>query len=142
MVQETLFRAVRGLGGFEGEQAGRLRSWLATIAGNTCKNELRSRSRRLLVAEKEVTPDMAIFHSVALANSEASQRGERLKQALQTVSESDREIIHLADLEEVPYREIAAMLEISLSAVKMRVLRARTALASAIRSQEQEVTEV
>src|SRR3990170_3710427 len=43
-VQETLVRAWRGIGGFEGRSA--LRSWLYRIATNVCLDMLRSQQRR------------------------------------------------------------------------------------------------
>lgn len=46
MLQETLFRAWRALGGFEGRAS--LRSWLYKIATNACLDALTSRRRRAL----------------------------------------------------------------------------------------------
>src|SRR5436305_2767483 len=45
-VQETLVRAWRGLGDFEGRSA--LRSWLYRIATNVCLDQLAGRQRRAL----------------------------------------------------------------------------------------------
>ncbi len=134
MVQETFLRALRGLGGYEGGQSALFQAWIARVAGNTCKNELRRRARRLPMVQNEVTSEMAVFDSVAVANTEASKRRERLLTAMGELAATEKEILQLADLEELPYREIAAQLNISLSAVKMRVLRARAALAVVLRS--------
>src|SRR5215467_7018960 len=48
LVQETLLRAWRGLGGFQFEGWGSFRSWLYRIATNACLTALASRARRLL----------------------------------------------------------------------------------------------
>src|SRR6266498_3074167 len=45
-VQEALLRAWRGLGRFEGRSS--LRSWLYTIATNTCLNAIEKRPKRVL----------------------------------------------------------------------------------------------
>src|SRR6266700_6274399 len=45
-VQETMVRAWRGIGGFEGRSA--LRSWLYRIATNVCLDMLRGSQRRAL----------------------------------------------------------------------------------------------
>ena len=46
LVQETLLRAWRGLGGFEGRSS--FRTWLYRIATNACLNALAGRARRVL----------------------------------------------------------------------------------------------
>src|SRR5689334_8649001 len=45
-LQEALLRAWRGLGRFEGRSS--LRSWLYTIATNTCLNHIERRPKRVL----------------------------------------------------------------------------------------------
>src|SRR6202012_3446595 len=45
-VQETMLRAWRGAGGFEGRSS--VRSWLSRIATNICLDMLRGRQRRAL----------------------------------------------------------------------------------------------
>src|SRR4029077_6860490 len=45
-MQEVLLRAWRGLGRFEGRSS--LRSWLYTIATNTCLNAIERRPKRVL----------------------------------------------------------------------------------------------
>src|SRR5918997_2518497 len=45
-LQEALLRAWRGLGRFEGRSS--LRSWLYTIATNTCLNAIERRPKRVL----------------------------------------------------------------------------------------------
>src|ERR687887_1066935 len=45
-LQETLLRAWRGLPRFEGRSS--LRSWLYTIATNTCLNQIAARPKRVL----------------------------------------------------------------------------------------------
>ncbi len=53
-VQETMVRAWRGLGDFEGRSA--LRSWLYRIATNVCLDQLSGRSRRALPMDLSGSP--------------------------------------------------------------------------------------
>ena len=55
-VQETLLRAWRGLARFEGRST--LRSWLYTIATNTCLNAIARRPRRVLPIDHGPPADM------------------------------------------------------------------------------------
>jgi len=57
LVQETLLRAWRGLGGFEGRSS--FRTWLYRIATNACLNALAGRARRVLPEEQGPPSDQA-----------------------------------------------------------------------------------
>ncbi|MEL6195923.1 MAG: RNA polymerase sigma factor [Myxococcota bacterium] len=58
----------------------------------------------------------------------ASQTRQTLSVALDTLSEDDREVLILRDLEELSVRETASVLEISEAAVRTRLHRARLRL--------------
>src|SRR5919108_505640 len=53
MLQETMLRAWRGLARFEGRSS--FRSWLYTIATNTCLNQIAKRPKRVLPIDYEPT---------------------------------------------------------------------------------------
>src|SRR3712207_7289595 len=53
-VQETMVRAWRGIGDFEGRSA--LRSWLYRIATNVCLDQLSGRQRRALPLDLSGSP--------------------------------------------------------------------------------------
>ena len=136
LVQETFFKAFRGLRKFSGGHPLLFRSWLSQIAVNTCKNEIRTRARRPRKASEP--PSLAL---------ESRERGpaevlidrrsqDRLSRALATLAPAQREILELAELAETPYSKLAEDLGISRSAVEMRALRARAALAAAYRELE------
>ncbi len=136
MTQETFLQVYRRLDGFTGGHSGSLPSWLVRIAANLAKNELRKRSRRPQSSDKE--PDPATVDDEATVVQDLENRSEvkKLYRALRNLSPSQREILELADLRELPYPQIAAALGISLSAVKMRTVRARAALAAVVRAVE------
>jgi RNA polymerase sigma-70 factor (ECF subfamily) len=56
LVQETLLRAWRGLGGFEPRAPGSFRGWLFRIATNACLNALAGRGRASRVLPEELSP--------------------------------------------------------------------------------------
>ncbi len=132
LTQEVFFRAYRSLAQFAGRAS--FKTWLRRIAINTSQNELRRRSRR---PQEEETPleDMAEWLP-ARGGSSATDRAaqtpqEYLAEALATLQPEVYEVLQLKDLEQRPYAEVAQILGISQSAAKMRVQRARLALATA-----------
>src|SRR3989440_6033547 len=67
-LQEAMLRAWRGLGRFEGRSS--LRSWLYTIATNTCLNQIARRPKRVLpvdyapASDPHVAPGAPVVESV------------------------------------------------------------------------------
>lgn len=128
IVQEVFFKAHRNIHSFEGRSS--FKTWIYRIAINTSQNELRRRSRRLTVSTTPVE-DFEEFlpgGQTPEATVVAQTGTRRLQQALKQIRPEQYEAIHLKDLEERPYAEVADILGISLSAAKMRVQRARLAL--------------
>lgn len=133
LVQETFFRAYRSLGSYAGGHPSLLRAWLARIAANVCKNELRTRSRRPRTVEELLAPEAASPAASSEETLVTRARLATLRRALATLAPAQREILELADLEQIPYAELARRLGVSLSGVKMRVVRARASLGAAYR---------
>jgi RNA polymerase sigma-70 factor (ECF subfamily) len=124
-VQEAFTRAFFNLHRFE-ERAS-FRTWLLRIAQNTCARLYARRGRqralgtggarsyRGLGREPAETPEFARTPS----------QGEALASlALERLPEADRQVLLLRYVSELSLREVAAVLEISLSAAKMRLYRA------------------
>jgi len=105
LVQETFFRAFRGLSGWRGEAS--FRSWLFTIGGNLLRDEFRRRKgRRMLSLEDRDLPDPADPH----ADLAAREAGERIREGLTRLPRLQREVFLLRALEGSDYDEIAAAL--------------------------------
>lgn len=138
IVQDVFFRAFRSLEGYRGTDDRQFRGWLVQIAANTCKNELRRRARRPRLDEDEPEPSMSMVEAPQGDALEASDRHALLHRVLATLSAAHRETIELADIRQLPYPEIAKELGLSVSAVKMRVVRARASLAGAFGNLEKE----
>lgn len=150
-VQETMLRAWRHFDTFTEKGPGSLRSWLYTIATNTSLDALKKRSPRTLptaafpesdptrpVAPKnaevlwlEPFPDSWLVE--ATENPEARYtRQESVSLAFLTVLQMlpprQRAILLLSDVLDWRASEIAQLLEISVSAVKSALHRARMTL--------------
>ena len=132
IVQDVFFKAYRGLPGFEGRAS--FRTWLNQIAINTCKNELRMRSRRPTVVEEELGDMRKPIEMVGRLDPhwQGMTGREELAQALEMLHPDQFTALQLRDLESRSYAEVAHVLGISQSAAKMRVQRARLALRGAL----------
>ena len=157
-VQETLIRAWRSYGGFEGRAS--LRTWLYRIATNACLRALENRSRRPLpsglsapgedlitplASHPEVSwlqpiPDALITADTADPASVAVSRMSirlALVAALQYLPPRQRAVLILRDVLGWRAAEVAGMLEISTIAVNSALQRARENLRRIAPAQDQ-----
>jgi RNA polymerase sigma-70 factor (ECF subfamily) len=128
MTQEVFLKVHRSLNRFQRRSS--FKTWIYRITINACRNEIRRRSRRPQEAATDVDMLAEVLPSRATTVSdwETQALREKLAQGLSELRPEEFEILRLKDLEERPYNEITAHLGISLSAAKMRVLRARQSL--------------
>ena len=128
LAQEVFLKAYRNLHRFEGRSS--FKTWVYRIAINTSQNEIRRRSRRPQASETTLETAAEFIPSNQSVESTVQQRSryEVLAQALQQLKPHEFKALMLKDIEGKPYQEIAEELDISLSAAKMRVQRARGAL--------------
>jgi RNA polymerase sigma-70 factor (ECF subfamily) len=101
-----------------------VKAYLFTIARNLFLHGLRTRSRNVVLDDElpDEKPDPEM---------QAGQKAElrRVLQQLQQLREIDRAALLMRAMHEMPYEEIARSLGISLASAKVRVHRARLALA-------------
>lgn len=152
-VQETLLRAWRAYGRFEGRAS--LRGWLYRIATNACLRALENRRRRPLPtglggpagdpeepleAERPDVPWLEPFPDVLLgaefadpAAIAASRQGMRLAlvAALQYLPGRQRAVLILRDVLKWRAAEVAELLGVSTAAVNSALQRARAGLREA-----------
>lgn len=128
LTQEVFFKVYRSLHQFEGRSS--FKTWLYRVAINTCQNEIRHRNRRPQEAETELETIAEIIPSDQSIEKayQARYRQELLAEALSGLDSGVSEVLYMKDMEERPYNEIAELLDIGVSAAKMRVQRARLAL--------------
>lgn len=119
----------------------RFTTWLMTLTRNLVLNEIRYRSRHATVSldapQSEETgsprdlPDFsALGPDAVLQQVELEQAIDR---ALQDLPENQRTALVLRRYQDLPYEEIAVVLETSVSSVKSLLFRARTQLREALR---------
>lgn len=99
--------------------------WLFTIARNACLERHRSRRRR----RPEILSDPQVLETGSAAVERNGDDGLRLQQALDHLPEQQRTAFVLREWRGLSYREIAAEMEVSLSAVETLIFRARRTLA-------------
>jgi RNA polymerase sigma factor (sigma-70 family) len=112
------------------------RGWLRTIARNTCLNFLRTHASRARITDADATAEvlLAVDHgSLAPERSVLAQDDRReMWEALGGLSEDDRIVLRLRELEERSYVEIAEMLSTTPHAAEVRTHRARGRLRRAL----------
>jgi len=105
LVQESLFRAFRALGGWR--RTASFRSWLFTIAGNLLRDEFRRRKGRQVIPLDDRDYSDRADPAGELAASEAE---ERVRQGIASLPRLQREVFLLRAQEGAGYEDIAAAL--------------------------------
>jgi RNA polymerase sigma-70 factor (ECF subfamily) len=137
LVQETFMKALRGFSSFE--PGSNFKAWIFRILRNT---HLTSRSElaatRTVALEDELDAEAALYPEGAIDRQtpevnliRLSDRAS-LQSAMETLPEPLLEVLLLCDVEEMKYKEIAAVLDIPIGTVMSRVARARGALRLAL----------
>lgn len=129
LTQETFIRAYRFIGKYDPDRS--FCTWLYTIATNVGLNGLRARSRRTRhiattgddLVDTEPSPDGNARDAAA-----ASERAQQLNAAVDQLSPRDAMLVHLHYHEAMSLPEAAEVLEISHSAAKVALFRARKRL--------------
>lgn len=125
-VQEAYLRAFKAHARFRGGDG---RAWLLTIVRNVCYTRLR-RVRREAPLETFDEDQHGAVDAAAEHAAEARREAEhaQLDAALAALPEEMREVIVLHELEDLSYKEIAAVVGIPLGTVMSRLARARLRL--------------
>jgi RNA polymerase sigma-70 factor (ECF subfamily) len=135
MVQDTFVRAYSNLR--ECRNHSRFRPWLFRTLRNRCLDHLKEASRRNVRLDDVAEPPAAEAEAPAAIVERNELRAEIMR-ALAQLPPVLREAFVLHCVEGMPYEAMAELLDASVSALKMRVLRAREALRVAL--QEADVT--
>jgi len=116
LVQECIERALRKSGQLR--ELHRLGAWLRTIMHNIFVNELRRRRH-------QPTQDIEELSNELSSNERDPTMTRDFVRAMNGLSAEHREILLLAGLEGLSYREIAAALDLPIGTVMSRLARAR-----------------
>jgi RNA polymerase sigma-70 factor (ECF subfamily) len=126
IVQEAYLRALKSFAGFHGTEG---RAWLLTIVRNSCYSRLRRlRGRGVMAPFDEEIHGVAAAAPTPEAALVQQEEWQSVQQALEALPEEFREVIVLRELEGLSYKEIAAVVEISIGTVMSRLARGRALL--------------
>lgn len=124
LVQKALVKGYRKLRTCRDPE--RVGAWLFRILANMCKDHVRGRSRRdvPLVRVEAALPSTADPE----ADVESAEIRKHIWGALDALTPEQKEAFVLKHVEGRSYEEIAAVMDLSVASLKMRVHRAREAL--------------
>ncbi len=121
LVQNVFERILRYKDQFKGE--GNLRSWIFQIARNVSSDYYRR--------EKKYRTDDVQNHAEILSNNpgpyqglEAQDKKSQLHRAMAQLSDDKKEVLMLVKIGEMKYREVADLLGVNESTIKVKVFRA------------------
>lgn len=141
VVQEAYVRAFRFFGGFRGDDA---RAWLLSIVRNTFYT-WHQQNRGHAADTTEFEEDMHSLESDQTERDDSpeamlirSQSQKRVHQALRRLRVEYREVVVLRELEDLSYKEIAAIVGIPMGTVMSRLGRGRQQLAALLAPTDQE----
>jgi len=130
LVQETFLKALRGFASFE--PGTNFKAWIFRILRNSWLTSRTGLAATRTVALEDqledLYPEAAIDRQTPELNLLALSDRAALHAALENLAPPLLEVVLLCDVEEMKYREIAAVLDIPIGTVMSRIARARIAL--------------
>lgn len=139
LIQDTYLRAFRGFAGFK--EGTNLKAWLYRILTNSFINTYRKRQREPQTVDgPDDIDEWYLFDRLGSRSVEDSAESEVLdrmpdedvKRALESIPESFRMAVLLADVEGFSYKEIAEIMDVPIGTVMSRLHRGRKALEKAL----------
>jgi RNA polymerase sigma-70 factor (ECF subfamily) len=142
VVQEAYLRAFRFFSGFEDGDESNARGWLLAIVRNTWFTEWR---RRVQLADatpydEEIAGDQALpgwSDDAGVSPETLAVRKDEVQlvhRALESLPLVFREVLVLRELEDMSYKEVAAITGVPIGTVMSRLARGRKMLAAAVRA--------
>ncbi|MBI2254393.1 MAG: sigma-70 family RNA polymerase sigma factor [Proteobacteria bacterium] len=135
IVQESMLRAFKYLDRFSGEH---FRPWLLQIVRNTAMTWLaRNRSGRVVyMADAEAAEAVAPADTARAESPEQEMLRqdltEQINRAVADLPVEFREVIILREMQDLSYKEIAAVIDVPIGTVMSRLARARKILMSVL----------
>ena len=140
LVQDAYMKAYQAFRSFR--PGTNLKAWMYRILTNTYINGYRKAQRRPVEAPTEDVADWqlaesASHHSTGLESAEVEALKHipdvRIQQALMDLSEDYRMVVYYADVEGLPYKEIAEIMDTPIGTVMSRLHRGRKQLRAALK---------
>jgi RNA polymerase sigma-70 factor (ECF subfamily) len=134
VLQESFLKAYQHLGGFQGQS--KFYTWIVRIAVNEALMKLRKRKTDKTVSldetidtgEENVVREIAVWEDNPEQRYSQTEIRELLDKAIMSLRPTFRAVFVLRDVEDLSTEETAAVLDLSVPAVKSRLLRARLQL--------------
>jgi RNA polymerase sigma-70 factor (ECF subfamily) len=125
LVQKALVQGFRKL--HMCREPERVGAWLFRITANLCKDHVRNPRRK---RDVPLAPLAGVVRGSAdpEADAQAAETRRKVWEALQALTPEQREAFVLKHVDGRSYEEIAAVMDLSVASLKMRVHRAREAL--------------
>jgi RNA polymerase sigma factor (sigma-70 family) len=128
LAQDVFVRVFRAARSYRPEA--RFSTWLFTIVRNVCMNYRMREGKQ----DHQMDPDNDLV-VISQGQENPEQRAirreleQKIQRAIMSLPETLRLPLILSQFQQMPYEEIAKVLELSVAAVKVRIHRARNALA-------------
>ncbi len=135
LVQDAYMKAYQAFGSYK--PGTNLKAWMYRILTNTYINQYRKAQRRPQETSDETVTDWQLADSAShdstglrSAEIEALQRipDTRIQDALMGLSDDYRMVVYYADVEQLPYKEIAEIMDTPIGTVMSRLHRGRKQL--------------
>lgn len=126
LVVETMTAVWDGARTFDGRS--RVSTWILGIARHKAIDAVRARTRQPATVQVDAAHEVVCPAVGPMESADAEQLARYTQRALESLSAEHREILRLAFYEELPYEEIAQLLQIRPNTVKTRVFYAKKSL--------------
>jgi RNA polymerase sigma factor (sigma-70 family) len=127
LAQEAMLRALRYFHAFRGEEA---KPWLLRIVRNTWIDQRAKQGNDQPLEAAAHKPDDGPDPE---QSAQAGDRRRQVAKALAALPAEMREILVLREIQDLPYKQIAAVLDLPIGTVMSRLARARERMAAELR---------
>jgi RNA polymerase sigma factor (sigma-70 family) len=140
-VATVFLEVLRSAGGFDPRRGGAV-SWLYGLAGNVAVGMYRQQARSADAQLRQAGRALLDADDMARVEEriDAAATLRHVYQAMQQLGDADRRLLELVAVDGLGTREVADALEISQVAVRVRLLRARHRLRTAMSTANQSIT--
>jgi len=111
-----------------------LEAWSIRLTRNLSVDKLRTKKHHIESIDTQFNAASPNQNPAQLAESKDTLN--RIHQLIQTLPENQKLVLQLRDIEELSYKEIAELLEMSMNQVKVNLFRGRQALKSVLVKKE------
>lgn len=132
VAQDSFIKAYEALESYRGES--KFSSWLYSIAYRKALDRIRKNKRsQTMELLEEITPNQAADVEHALAALEAAERKQYIQRCIAALPEQEAALVTFYYFEELSVKEIAAITDLSVDNIKVKLYRSRKKLFSLLK---------